>query len=674
MTDVELTQKLARQKELAKQLNKASDAYYNGEAEEMSDYEWNAKFDELASLEAVTGVVLPGSPTSNVAKDSTNGEKVRHEFPALSLAKTKSLRDLRIWADNKPTHLSWKLDGLTLVATYDKGKLVRVVTRGDGQIGTDVTHLAPGIANMPSRTKYTGKLVIRGEAVISYADFDKYIRDTGADYANPRNLASGSMNLDDVEEFSRRHVRWLPFTLVHIQDDGGMDRWGARMAFLKVLGFETVESVYCESADDIEKAVAEYTERVEHNLCEYPVDGLVLVYDDWVYSQTGSVTGHHATRAGFAFKWKDEEAETKLDHIEWSCAAQAITPVAVFDPVLLEGTVVTRASLCNVSECRRLNVGDGSTVTVIKANKIIPKIVAATQGSLWIPSRCPICGAPTAIKISPDSGSEVLTCTNDDCKAKFVSKLTKFVSKHAMNIEGLSEATLQLLYNICWINEFADVYALAEHKNEWKGIAGFGAKSVDKLLTAIEKSRNTSFKNFLYACCIPDIGREQSKVISNYLVESKFPGTTIYEKFLSAMNEDFDFSVIDGIGPVRNLSLHAGWNKNRAEYEKLASCLVFTDGLSKIVVGENSDAGKNGDSAQTCKGLVFVITGDVHHFKNRDAFKEYVEAHGGKVSGSISGKTNFLVSNDTSTGTGKLKKAAELGVKIITEDEFVEKF
>lgn len=663
---------LEKQAALANELNKASDAYYNGKTETMSDYEWNEKFDELAKLENETGVVLPGSPTASVSEDNIKGNKVEHEYPALSLAKTKKLKDLIKWADGRATYLSWKLDGLTLVVTYNDGKLVSVVTRGDGHIGTDVTHLAAGINNILPTIPYKGRLVIRGEAVISYADFEAYVTETGSDYANPRNLASGSLSLDNVNELAKRHVKWLPFTLVYADNDCcdyDMNCWGDRMEFLYGLDFDTVDAVRCENEKDIENAVAAFTKQAENNQSVYPVDGLVLVYADWAYSQTGSVTGHHATRAGFAFKWEDEAVVTKLKHIEWSCAAWAITPVAVFEPVKLEGTTVERASLCNISECKRLKIGDGSEISVIKANKIIPKIVSATPGKLIIPDKCPVCGAPTKINVSTNSRCEILVCTNDNCKAKFVSKLSKLVSRHALNIDGMSEATLQTLHKLGWLNAFADIYELPNHAAEWKNIDGFGDRSVSKLLEAVEKSKVTTFRNFLYACCISGIGKDQSKLISNFLAESDFEGTTIYEKFINAINAKYDFSNIDGIGPVRNNSLYSGWTENHVDYERLASFLVFTD-----VIGGNTDKAASLDDALTCKGLTFVITGDVHHFKNRDAFKEYVETHGGKVAGSISGKTNFLVCNDVSTGTGKLKKAANLGVSIITEDEFVEKF
>ena len=659
--------------ELIKKLNAASEAYYGGQDEIMSNYEWDLKFDELKKLEKETGIILPDSPTAKVSEstDSIKGRKVAHEYPALSLAKTKNVSDLVKWADGRLVWVSWKLDGLTLVVTYDKGKLKSVVTRGDGHIGTDITHLAKAIGGILPAISYKDKLIIRGEAVISNADFDAYLKEYGTDYSNPRNLAAGSLNLDDVNELAKRCVQWIPFTLVYAGEfEDKLDTWGNRMEFLRGLGFDTVEADMC-SPETLVRTLDSYTEIVEEGLEEFPVDGLVLTYQDWVYSQSGTVTGHHANRAGYAFKWKDESVDTELISIEWSCAAQAITPVAVFRPVQLEGTTVERASLCNISECKRLGIGKGSVVSVIKANKIIPKIIAATPGKLDIPDKCPVCGVPTEITVS-ESGCEVLICTNDDCAAKFVSKFTKFVSKHAMNIDGLSEATLKLLCDIGWVQEFADIYALESHRTAWMQMEGFGEKSVSKLLDAIEKSKQVAFRNYLYACCIPDIGREQSKVISKYLEQAPYAGNNLYEKFLSAIDAQMDFSVIDGIGEVRNKSLYAGWNKHRAQFTKLASLLTFTDVYSDAQ-GTDIPA-KNGGSAQTCAGLTFVITGDVHHFANRDAFKEYVEAHGGKVAGSVSGKTSFLVSNDVSTGTGKLKKAADLGVPIITENEFVSRY
>lgn len=359
---------------LVERLNQASDAYYNGQGELMSDHEWDATFDELKKLEEETGTILPDSPTINVSADDVAGAKEEHEFATLSLAKTKKIEDLVKWAEHRPIWLSWKLDGLTLVVTYDNGTLTKVVTRGNGHVGTNITHLSKAIDGILPTINNKGHLVIRGEAVISYADFEQFNMEADEEYANPRNLASGSLTLKDVNEVKARHIRWIPFTLVYSEED--INSWGKQMEFLESNGFKTVEHelIAIPTLDNIDKVIGKWSELVINRTNPYPVDGLVISYDDTAYAASGSVTGHHATRAGYAFKWQDESAETELDYIEWSCAASTISPVAVFRPVELEGTTVRRASLCNISECERLGIGDkGTRIDVIKANKIIPK-------------------------------------------------------------------------------------------------------------------------------------------------------------------------------------------------------------------------------------------------------------------------------------------------------------
>lgn len=414
-------EELQKMKELVARLNEASEAYYNGRAELMSDYQWDAMFDELKKLEEKTGTILEDSPTANVSADTTAGQKEAHEYAALSLAKTKKVEDLVRWADGRKIWLSWKLDGLTLVVTYDRGKLQKVVTRGDGHIGTNITHLASAIEGILPKITDRGHIVIRGEAVISYADFNAFVMETGEDYANPRNLASGSLSLKDVEEVKRRKIHWIPFTLVH--SDEQIDSWGEQMQWLDDLGFTTVQRQMIDHPDHmhIQQAVDAWSDLVSHDQNPYPVDGLVIGYDDVIYASTGEVTGHHATRAGYAFKWQDTAVQTTLDHIEWSCAASAITPVAVFEPVELEGTTVRRASLCNISECMRLGIGEkGTVLSVIKANKIIPKVISVVRkkGELIIPEICPVCGAPARVDVSEVSHTQVLRCTNNACAAR----------------------------------------------------------------------------------------------------------------------------------------------------------------------------------------------------------------------------------------------------------------
>lgn len=538
--------KLATMKELVDKLNKASDMYYNGRAEMMSDHEWDAAFDQLKRLEEETGTILPDSPTANVSADSIAGEKEEHEYPALSLAKTKSTAELAKWAEGKPIWLSWKLDGLTLVVTYDNGKLSKVVTRGNGHIGTNITHLASAIEGILPQINNTEHIVIRGEAIISYSDFNVFNMEMGEEYANPRNLASGSLTLKNIETVKSRHIHWIPFTLVHTDED--IVSWGKQMDFLEQLGFKTVEheQINHPTQENIDEVIQKWT--VKLNTFDYPVDGLVISYDDTIYATSGSVTGHHATRAGYAFKWQDESAATELEYIEWSCAASTISPVAVFKPVSLEGTTVKRASLCNISECERLGIGDkGTKIEVIKANKIIPKVINVTEtvGTLAIPHICPVCKAATEVVESESSATKTLHCTNPDCAAKQLKKFARFVSKEGVNIDGLSEQTVQKFINLGWVKEYADLFHLDKHANELRTMEGFGSKSVSNLLKSIEKARTVEAKNFLYALFIPLVGQD---VCTRLL--SAYPLSELISTAQTATDLAV-FSTISGIGPEK---------------------------------------------------------------------------------------------------------------------------
>ena len=651
--------KMILMRSLVEQLNQASDVYYNGKGELMTDYEWDAKFDQLKKLEAETGEVLPDSPTNKVSEDTIVGKKEEHEFAALSLAKTKLVSDLVKWAEDRPIWISWKLDGLTLVVTYDNGKLSKIVTRGNGHIGTNITHLASAISGIPKTIKEKGHLVIRGEAVISYADFEQFIIESEGDYANPRNLASGSLSLKDAEEVKQRHIQWIPFTLVYTEQE--INSWGERMQMLQDLGFKPVERTRIEHPDEesIQAEINRFTQKVTDKTNPYPVDGLVICYDDTAYAATGSVTGHHATRAGYAFKWQDEHADTELDHIEWSCAANTITPVAVFKPVELEGTTVQRASLCNVSECERLGIGGkGSKLQVIKANKIIPKVINVTEpmGIFEIPTKCPVCHAEATVKES-ESGTKTLHCSNPHCAAKQIKKFARFVSKEGLNIEGISEQTIWRLVNEGLISEYADFYHLNDHAYEIAAWDGFGKKSVTNMLESVRKSRQTDGRHLLYALNIPLCGGDVAKK----LIE-RYPVKELIETARLCMFDD-EFASIDGIGPEKSAKF-IGWFKddtNFAHVQKLMKEL-------EIVEQEPVEKGS------ACDGLTFVITGDVHHYKNRNELKAYIESQGGKVTGSVSKSTNFLINNDAASQSSKNKKAHELNIPIITEDEFVEKF
>lgn len=651
---------LERMKQLVEQLNEASNAYYNGQAEILTDYEWDAKFDELKKLEEATGTILEDSPTIHVSADNTQGEKEAHEFSALSLAKTKKVEDLVKWASGKPIWLSWKLDGLTLVVTYDGGKLTKVVTRGDGHIGTNITHVASSLIGIPKTISEKGHLVIRGEAIISYDDFNQFVLESGEDYANPRNLASGSLTLKDLDEIKKRKIHWIPFTLVHT--DQTFSSWGDQMLFLEDNGFVIVDHEMIEdpSYENINATIQKWTKKVTDNENPYPVDGLVIAYDDIVYAAGGSITGHHATRAGYAFKWADESVDSKLDHIEWSCAASTITPVAVFEPVELEGTTVKRASLCNISECERLGIGDkGTVLSVIKANKIIPKIihVSKIEGQLHIPETCPVCGSPTKIQISENSGTKTLKCTNPDCAAKKLKKFTRFVSKGGADIDGISEATLSRFINEGWIHNNGDIYRLINHRDEIAQLDGFGDKSADNIVSSIHKAKTIDDIKLIYALNIPLVGVD----VARKLLNAKDIYSLVQEA--STTDDESCFSVIDGIGTEKS-SAFVRWfhdEQNVIDYNDLIQYLNIQKTATEAVDDK-------------CKGLTFVVTGDVHHYQNRNELKAYIEAHGGKVTGSVSKSTNYLINNDFTSTSSKNTKAKSLNIPIISEDEFIERF
>lgn len=648
---------------LVEQLNAASDAYYNGREEIMTNYEWDAAFDRLKKLEEETGIILPDSPTQNVSADNLTGQKEEHEFPALSLAKTKKVAELAKWAENRPIWLSWKLDGLTLVVTYDNGKLTKVVTRGNGHIGTNITHLSKAIDGILQAIPYKGHLVIRGEAVISYPDFEQFNMESEEEYANPRNLASGSLTLKNINEVKERHIRWIPFTLVYEEEE--IISWGNRMAWLEQQGFKPVDRELIEQPTEanIQVVIDRWTERVTGKSSSpfpYPVDGLVISYDDTVYAATGSVTGHHATRAGYAFKWQDESAETELEYIEWSCAASTISPVAVFKPVELEGTTVKRASLCNISECERLGIGDkGTKIAVIKANKIIPKVINVVErlGVFHIPEFCPVCQSATEVTESESSGTKTLHCTNTHCPAKQLKKFGRFVSKEGINIDGLSEQTIQKFINLGWVREYADLFHLNNHASELRTMDGFGDKSVSKLLTAIEKARDVEAHRLLFALNIPLIGRDVcNRLLSAYQIAD------LFHTAIEATTEDV-FATIAGIGPEKSASF-VRWMKDKDNYSMLQQLLV------ELNISQSSSA----PTGNSCEGLTFVITGDVHHYKNRNELKAYIESQGGKVTGSVSKSTSFLINNDVESSSGKNKKAKELSIPIISEEDFIARF
>ncbi len=654
---------------LVEELNRASDAYYNGRGELMTDYEWDAKFDQLKQLESQSGVVLPNSPTHHVSADTTVGKKEEHEFSALSLAKTKQPADLVKWAEGRPIWMSWKLDGLTLVVTYDEGQLTKVVTRGDGHIGTNITHLAQAINGIPATIHATGHVVVRGEAVISYEDFERFNLESDEEYANPRNLASGSLTLKDPREVAQRHIRWIPFTLVHTDEE--IPTWGARMDWLTKAGLGAVdhERIDDPTLEHVEAAIERWTEKVTKRENPYPVDGLVIVYDDAEYAATGSVTGHHATRAGYAFKWADESANTELDHVEWSCAASTISPVAVFRPVELEGTTVKRASLCNISECERLGMGGkGTQLEVIKANKIIPKVIKVKQavGPFSIPDRCPVCGSPTRVDVSAASGTKTLHCTHAACPAKQLRKFARFVSKQGVNVDGISEQTLQKFINLGWIRDYADIFDLPTHAMEIAALEGFGVKSATNIRQSVERARKVEARRLLYALSIPLCGQDVcNRLLSAYslndliaLAEGNVRPTDLFTP-----SAEETLAMIPGIGPEKAKSFVAWFAQE--EHRSVMARL-----LNVLTVEQTSTAA----TGEKCKGLVFVVTGDLHHYKNRNELKAYIESQGGKVTGSVSKSTSYLINNDVTSTSSKNQKAHQFNIPIISEDEFVERF
>lgn len=657
--------KLERMHYLIKQLNIASDAYYGGKGEFISNFEWDHMFDELSALERELGIVFSDSPTHDISRsnkddsvDNTDN-KEPHEFPALSLAKTKRVEDLQSWAGNLDIWLSWKLDGLTLVLTYDNGQLTKILTRGNGHTGTNITYMKNSISGFPKKIAYLGHLVVRGEAIISYSDFE-YINNLLEDdkYANPRNLASGTLALDEtnVNLVKERRVQFIAFSLVYAQNT--ITSWGSRLDFLDNLGFSTVERTKLK-ASSLPIVVKQWTERVEAGKLDTPVDGLVISYDDTEYAAGGSVTGHHATRAGLAFKWQDTVAVTMLDHIEWSCASSLITPVAIFEPVQLEGTTVSRASLCNISEIERLGIGANhqTLLKIIKANKIIPKCIGVEQaeGCYQIPTQCPVCRAATEIVVSPDGITKVLRCTNVSCSAKKLRRFTRFVSRKGMDIEGLSIKTLLEFINQGFVSCFEDIFSLSTYRNEICSMDGFGIKSCDNLLRAIEKSRRVKSEQFIYALSIPLIGEDAAKRIVKAIG---------FDAFCERISQNKGFEDISGIGSERSQAILRWYSveENRKTFTKLINILQI-----------ESEQVAEGNTLR-CAGLIFCITGNVSIFENRSNFKAYVEREGGVVTGSVSAKTSFLVNNDFQSTSSKNLKAKKLGVPIISEQDFIEMF
>ena len=651
---------IERQKELTALLKEASRTYYAEDREIMSNMQYDTLYDELETLERETGLVLADSPTVNVGYESVEElPKERHERRMLSLDKTKSREDLAAWLGSQEGLLSWKLDGLTVVLTYSGGTLQKAVTRGNGEIGEVITPNARVFKNIPLSLPFTGNLILRGEAVIRYSDFEKInekLEEEAAEkgllgdvkYKNPRNLCSGSVRQLNNKITAERGVRFYAFSLVEAEGVSFDNSHEKEFIFLRSLGFETVEYRKV-TADTLSAGIDVFEEKIQHY--DIPSDGLVLLMDDIAYGESLGTTAKFPRNA-MAFKWADEQQETTLTDVEWSASRTGlINPVAIFEPVELEGTTVKRASVHNVSIVRSLKLGIGDRIRVYKANMIIPQISEnlTMSDSLEIPSVCPVCGGQTQIRRELDT--EVLICTNPDCTAKKIKSFAHFVSRNAMNIEGLSEMTLEKFIGRGFIHNFADIYHLEDFRSQIEEMEGFGRRSYENLAASIMRSRKTTLSRVLYAVGIVGIGTANARLICDH-----------YQNDLQAVLEASadDLGEIEGIGPVLAASV-SDFLKDEKNREKLNAL------LSELEI----EAPQGNDRPQVLSGKTFVITGKVYKFENRDALKDYILKLGGKAAGSVSSNTDYLINNDVTSTSGKNKKAKQLGVPIISEDEFL---
>lgn len=643
---------MERMKELIELLNKASKAYYQEDREIMSNLEYDTLYDELVELEESTGMILANSPTQSVGYVSVDElPKEAHPSPMLSLDKTKEVETLAAFAGDHKTLLSWKLDGLTIVLTYENGQLTKAVTRGNGVVGEVVTNNARVFDNLPLKIAYKGTLTLRGEAIITYSDFEKInseIEDVAAKYKNPRNLCSGSVRQLNNEITAKRHVRFYGFTVVQADDVDFDNSNEKKMLWMKEQGFEIVE-YKAVTKDTLEEAISYFSQKISTN--DFPSDGLVAVYDDIAYGESLGTTAKFPRNA-MAFKWADERKETRLLTMEWSPSRTGlINPVAIFEPVELEGTTVSRASVHNISIVKSLALGIGDTITVYKANMIIPQIAEnlTRSGSLLIPDTCPVCGGEA--KIININEVETLNCMNPDCQAKKIKSFTHFVSRDAMNIDGLSEATLEKFIAAGFIHDFSDLFHLEQHKEAIIHMDGFGEKSYTKLIKSIKKATETTLPRFIYSLGILNIGLANAKMLCK---EFHFD----FDKLRHATADDL--SMIDGIGPVIA--------KTFVDYFKSETHNNVVDKLLPLMKFEAAPD----TSDQSLSGKVFVITGSVNHYANRNELKAFIESKGGKVTGSVSAKTDYLINNDVTSSSSKNKKARELGIPILSEEDFIE--
>ncbi len=647
-----MNQQIERMRELSRKLEEASRAYYQQDREIMSNYEYDALYDELQCLEKESGVVLAGSPTVTVGYEALDAlPKERHEAPMLSLGKTKERSELVSFAGTHDVLISWKLDGLTVVLTYRNGTLEKAVTRGNGEIGEVITNNARVFENIPLRIAYQGELVLRGEAVITYSEFEKIneeIGDADAKYKNPRNLCSGSVRQLNNEITAKRHVRFYAFSLVKVEQVDFHNSRKNQFEWLASQGFDVVEYRLA-SAEQVEETVDYFADKILHY--DIPSDGLVVTYDDIAYGQSLGRTAKFP-RDSIAFKWQDEIRETKLLEIEWSPSRTGlINPVAIFEPVELEGTTVSRASVHNLSIMKSLKLGIGDTITVYKANMIIPQIAENLTGSdnVEIPCECPVCKGKTEIR----SVNEVQTlyCTNERCSAKKIKSFTLFVSRDAMNIEGLSEATLEKFIARGFIHSFADIFHLDAVKEEIVEMEGFGEKSYANLMQSIKQARHTTLPRLIYSLGIPNIGVANAKLLCRHFD---------YDLARLRSAEQEEIAQIEGLGDVIAASV-VGYFSDEANRENLDALLGELE-IETMQVSE---------SEQIFAGKTFVITGSVEHFANRNELKAYIEERGGKVTGSVSKNTDYLINNDVNSASSKNKKARELEIPILSEEAFL---
>lgn len=644
--------KQERMLELVEQLNKASKAYYQDAEEIMTNYEYDKLYDELLGLEKELGITLSNSPTVNVGYEVLSElPKERHESPMLSLDKTKDVEALKEFVGSQKAIMSWKMDGLTIVLTYRDGKLYKAVTRGNGEVGEVITNNARVFKNIPLQIAYKGELILRGEAVIGYKEFERInaeIEDVESKYKNPRNLCSGSVRQLNNEITAKRNVCFYAFSLVQAKDVDFKNSRAYQMEWMKEQGFEVVEH-YTVTKETVEEEVIKFSEKIAQN--DFPSDGLVLVYDDIAYGQSLGRTSKFP-RDSYAFKWADEIRRTKLLEIEWSPSRTGlINPVAIFEPVELEGTTVSRASVHNISIMEELELGIGDEIEVYKANMIIPQIAEniTRSGVKDIPAACPVCGGVTEVR--QVSNAKALYCLNPECQAKHVKSFSLFVSRDALNIEGLSESTLEKFISRGFIKDFVDIYHLDRYEDEIKSMEGFGEKSYKKLIASVEKSRKTTLPKVIYALGIAGIGLANAKVICREFKND-------IEKIKSLTAEEL--SEVQGIGQV----LANAFTEYFADEKHVENLTKLLEELE--IPEEKEETGK-----QIFAGVNFVITGSVHHFANRNAVKELIESLGGKVTGSVTSKTNYLINNDVTSTSSKNKKANELGVPIISEEDFL---